>query len=84
MIIDYQKFTTIDTPKAERQKVGVGDIWANQIQCTKCGEVIRSKNRHECRMCKCGACGVDGGSVYCRRVGESEDWVERSILYKDK
>ena len=82
-VTDYQDFTTIDMPKEEREKLHVGDIWANQIQCAKCGELIRSKNRHDFRMCKCGACGVDGGSVYLKRTGNSEDWVERYILYND-
>lgn len=65
---DTQEFTTKDTSVEERRKLGVGDIWANQAKCKKCGDVIRSKNRHDFVSCSCGAISVDGGSWYARRV----------------
>ena len=65
---DTQEFTTKDTSVEERRKLDVGDIWANQAKCKKCGDVIRSKNRHDFVSCSCGAISVDGGSWYARRV----------------
>lgn len=80
---DYQDFTTIDTSKEQRRKWNVGDIWANQAKCLKCGDIIRSRNRHDYVECSCGAIAVDGGSWYCRRAGKTEDIEEMSEMYKD-
>ena len=80
---DYQEFTTIDTPKEERRKLDVGDIWSNSIKCLKCGDVIRSKNRHNYVSCSCGAVAVDGGSWYTKINGYAEDWKNISVPYND-
>ena len=81
---DYQDFTTIDTPEEERRKLDVGDIWANQIKCLKCGDIIRSKNRHDFRYCSCKQIAVDGGSWYGKRLFQEEgDYEEMLINYKD-
>jgi hypothetical protein len=78
---DYQEFTTKNTSKEQRRKLNIGDIWSNQAKCLKCGDIIRSKNRHDYVECKCGAIAVDGGSWYLRRTGKEEDIEEMSEMY---
>lgn len=68
MTTDYHDFTTKDMSLEERRKIHVGDIWINAVKCKKCGEVIRSKNRHDFRWCSCKSVAVDGGSWYTKRV----------------
>jgi hypothetical protein len=53
-------------------------ILHNKIQCTKCLDIIESVHRHDFKWCKCGAVAVDGGKDYMRRVGNFEDWVDKS------
>lgn len=76
MTTDYQTFTTKDMSVEDRRKLNVGDIWSNAITCKKCGDTIRSMNKHDFRRCSCGAVAVDGGSWYGRRVGNPEDYQE--------
>lgn len=73
---DYQSICTKDTPKLERRKKDIGDIWSNSAQCLKCGEILRSKNRHDYVTCKCGNLSVDGGSWYCKRSYEDQSTVK--------
>ncbi len=73
-VTDYQTFTTKNTSVEKRRKLNVGDIWNNSIKCLKCGEVIRSKNRHDMVWCKCKAVAVDGGSWYSKVSGNKEDF----------
>jgi hypothetical protein len=80
---DYQDFTDINTSTEQRKKWYIGDIWANQVKCLKCGEMIRSKNRHDCVTCSCGAISVDGGSWYLKRSGDWNNYEELSIMYND-
>lgn len=83
MTTDYQNFTTINTPKAERDRLNVGDIWSNAIKCLRCDTVIRSRNRHDYVVCPCKAVAVDGGSHYCKVVGNREDFEYMTELYAD-
>ncbi len=53
-------------------------IRTNKIKCLKCGDIIESTSAHDFKFCSCGACAVDGGMEYLRRVGEREDWEELS------
>ena len=53
-------------------------ILINKMKCKKCGDVIESKYTHDFKACSCGACAVDGGLEYLRRVGELEDWEDLS------
>ena len=53
-------------------------IKKNIIKCLKCGDIIESSSVHDIKFCLCGACAVDGGMEYLRRVGEREDWEELS------
>lgn len=46
----------------------------NAIRCLKCGDIIESKSLHDCQVCSCGACYVDGGQEYIRVGGNPEDW----------
>lgn len=80
-MIDYHDFTAKGTPQAERKKLNVGDIWINAAECSSCGEVVRSRNRHDFRYCKCGKIAVDGGSNYCKRLGEG--FIDRSEMFED-
>jgi tRNA(Ile2) C34 agmatinyltransferase TiaS len=66
-VTDYHDFTTVDTPKEERARLHVGDVWRNEATCGRCGETVRSRNRHDFRTCSCGDVSVDGGSFYCKR-----------------
>lgn len=53
-------------------------IIKNRIKCNKCGTIIESVHRHDFVTCPCGACSVDGGKDYLRRVGNDGDWEELS------
>ena len=55
------------------------EIVRNIIKCKKCGDIIESITTHDFKWCSCGACAVDGGHDYLRRVGNQEDWEEKSI-----
>lgn len=62
-------------------------ILKNKIKCLKCGDIIESVYRHDFKTCSCGACSVDGGKDYLRRVGNNEDFEElsvNSIFFKPK
>lgn len=83
MTIDYHDFTNIDTPLAERRKLGVGDTWINAVECTECGDVVRSKNRHDFVTCSCGSVSLDGGSWYGRLVGDLSKMINRIIMFND-
>ncbi len=80
---DYQTFCPKDTSWQRRDELGVGDIFANAAKCKKCGDEIRSCNKHDYVQCKCGAIAVDGGSFYVRRVGELDAIEEKVVLYDD-
>ena len=53
-------------------------IITNKIKCLKCGDVIESVSRHDFKYCSCGACAVDGGKDYLRRLGDKEYFEELS------
>lgn len=56
-------------------------ILYNAIRCKHCGDVIESLHRHDYVACSCGACAVDGGHDYLRRVfkhARDEDYEELS------
>lgn len=81
---DYQRLVSRDTPKADRRRLGVGDIWSNAVRCRQCAEVVRSRNRHDFRRCGCGAVAVDGGSWYAKRsVREDAGYDEMTEMFDD-
>lgn len=59
-------------------------IKKNAIQCKVCGDIIESKSVHDFKMCSCGACGVDGGREYLRRIGDADKWKELSVCTPDE
>jgi hypothetical protein len=64
-------------------------IIKNAIRCNLCGDEIESKYRHDYVRCSCGACAVDGGLDYLRRVcANITDFTDLSIRqpqkYKDE
>ena len=70
-------------PKSERVKLYIGDIYDNSATCRKCGDKVRSKNKHHMQYCKCGAIAVDGGSHYLKRAGQLGDVIENFVLFND-
>ena len=80
---DYLEFTTINTPSIERQKLDVGDIFINQVRHTKCGWIIRSKNRHDWVTCKCGELSLDGGSWYQAMKGDITNAENHVVMYNE-
>lgn len=82
---DYHSIVTKDTPKEERHKKNIGDIYSNSIQCKSCGGVIRSKNKNDYVQCSCGKCAVDGGSWYLKRVAHDHKngYVELREMFTD-
>lgn len=82
---DYHSIVTKDTPKEERYKKNIGDIYSNSIQCKNCGDVIRSKNKNDYVVCSCGKCAADGGSWYLKRVADDHKngYVELIEMFTD-
>lgn len=61
------------------------NIIRNAIRCNICGNEIESTTRHEYVTCKCGACAIDGGHDYLRRVSMDEShYTEISIVESDE
>lgn len=80
---DYLEFTTINTPSIERRRLDVGDIFIIQIRHTKCGWIIRSKNRHDWVTCKCGELSLDGGSWYQALNGDVTNAENHVVMYNE-
>lgn len=51
-------------------------IIKNRARCKKCNTIIESIHRHDFVRCQCGACAVDGGKEYLRRVAANWDDME--------
>lgn len=51
----------------------------NAIRCNKCGDEIESRTTHDYKACSCGACAVDGGLDYTKRIGNSADFTDISV-----
>lgn len=54
----------------------------NQVECSKCHDVIASLHRHDLQTCSCGATSIDGGRDYQRvSLVTGTEWpIDRSIL----
>lgn len=64
-----------------RDDIKMERILKNCIQCKLCGDAIESKSVHDFKICSCGACGVDGGLEYIRRMSDNRDnYIEMSIV----
>ena len=60
-------------------------ILKNAIRCKCCGDVIESDDTHELVSCSCGACVVDGGHDYLRRLFRDKDcYEELSVTVDDE
>lgn len=81
--LDYHELVNIDSTPEERERLGIGDLWINGAKCSKCGDEIRSKNRHHCARCSCGAIAVDGGSWYGRLIGSPEDMEVITVKFNN-
>lgn len=73
-------FSYVNVIKVEKPYMEEFIIVKNAIRCKKCGEIIESTNRHNFVTCHCGACSVDGGHDYLRRVGNKDDWEDVSEI----
>lgn len=73
---DYLNFVTKSSTRAQREKFDIGDIYINAAICRECDDYIRSENRHDLKRCKCKAIAVDGGSWYCKRVGNPVNIID--------
>ena len=83
-MIDYNDFCDINTTKEERKRLNIGDIYSNGLKCLSCGDYIRSKNKHDMAMCKCGKCTIDGGSWYIKVSTEDNSPYELlTIMFND-
>ena len=59
-------------------------IIRNAIRCNICGDEIESTTRHDFVTCKCGACSLDGGHEYLKRVSTDEShYTDISIVEND-
>lgn len=79
---DYIDFAPYDMPTAERRKVGVGNIFINQVRHTTCGWYIRSRNRHDYVTCICGGLSIDGGSWYTTLGGDIDNAENHVVWYE--
>ena len=70
-------------PKELRERFNTGDILENAAECLKCGDYIRSNNRHDFKYCKCGSIAVDGGSWYVKRIGDPANMKNIIVPYND-
>lgn len=59
-------------------------IILNEAKCTKCGDIITSKHRHDYVKCKCESIAVDGGMDYLRRTGDINNYEDLSIVITDE
>lgn len=80
---DYLNYVTITSTKEQRRKFDIGDIFINAAVCKKCGDYIRSKNRHDFVTCKCGNVSVDGGSWYSKRSSETLHYINVIEYFED-
>ena len=56
-------------------------IIRNMIRCNICGDEIESTYTHDFVTCSCGACSVDGGHDYLRRIAASpDDFTDISVV----
>lgn len=51
-------------------------ITRNAVRCKRCGDIIESRTTGDLVKCSCGACAVDGGLEYLRRLGNPDDCEE--------
>lgn len=52
----------------------------NQVECLKCGDKPLSAHRHDFNTCQCGSISVDGGLEYTRRIGDTKNTRDMSLM----
>lgn len=72
---DVVNYVTKSSTIKQRLKLNIGDYFINGAVCVHCKDYIRSINQHNFRKCSCGKVAVDGGSHFCRRLGNEEDYI---------
>lgn len=83
-VTDYHDFCTKDTSKETREEYFIGPIWINACTCNKCGDYIRSKNKHDMVWCSCKNVAVDGGSWYAKRnFVEADSYTDHTEYFSD-
>ena len=80
-LTDYHDFCGPDSTKAHCDRLNVGEYYINAVECSVCGYYVRSRNRHDMVTCKCGNVSVDGGSHYLKRSFQTDNFIDRSILF---
>ncbi len=58
-------------------------IIQNELECTKCGDIVFSRHRHDFAQCSCGSIAADGGMDYFRRAGDG-GYIDRSMSMDTK
>lgn len=82
-MIDYHDFCTKNSSKSYREKYHIGPLWINAATCNKCGDYIRSRNRHDMVWCSCENVAVDGGSHYAKRSFKTYDFENHIEFFND-
>ncbi len=82
--VDTLNFVTKSSTKKQRRKFDIGDIFINAAVCMKCGDYIRSKNRHDFVWCGCKSIAVDGGSWYAKRLGNPTEIINIIEPFQDE
>lgn len=65
----FEELIMEDRPPQQR-------ILCNKIRCLTCGETVESRSLHDYVQCACGACAVDSGHYYIKRICNSFDCYE--------
>jgi len=65
-----------------KEKIEVG-IKINSAKCLMCGDILRSRSRHEYVICSCGNLAVDGGIDYLKRSARKMKNVEELSIDED-
>lgn len=55
----------------------------NRCKCTKCGDIIESKYRHDFVRCKCERIFTDGWLAYVRRGYQEKGDIEDMSEYEE-
>jgi hypothetical protein len=73
--VPYRSVNAVMSTPPEVRKVK-----CNVVRCKRCEDLIESRSTDDFVKCSCGACAVDGGLEYLRRLGSPDDWEELSEL----
>lgn len=85
VLLDVTQYSPKETMEIAKTLI---DLWINlsgykiihAIKCNICGDIIYSKYRHDFKWCSCHTVAIDGGSDYCRVVGELSNFTSYDII----